>query len=87
MLRRKPGADDPHALLLWLRVDHDDDPALDRTDCDEAILPVGMVRAEDLEVVDARFEELLRLAERKAVPAPAAAVFRRVPIESDDLGG
>ena len=65
----EPGADDPHPALLRLGVDDDTEPAVDRADRDESVLGLGMVHVEDLEVLDARFEELPRLCERQAVSA------------------
>jgi hypothetical protein len=82
-LGSQPGADDPDAAFVRLRVDHDHDPAVDRADCDEAILPLGMIGVEDLEVIDPGLEEPPRLREGQTVLSLVAAVLRGVPLELD----
>jgi hypothetical protein len=77
----RSGSDDPDSALLWFRVDDDHDPAIDRTDRDEAVLVFRMRSIEDLEIVDAGFEEPSGFCEGQAVLSPVAAILRRIPLE------
>jgi hypothetical protein len=80
----RSGSDDPDSALLWFRVDDDHDPAIDRTNRDEAVLGLRMRGIEDLEIVDAGFEEPPGVCEGQAVLAPVAAILRRIPLEPHD---
>jgi len=59
--------DDPHDVAVTFGPDNHDQPAPNRSDRDEAILDVGMVVIEVLEIVDTRAEQLTGLLEGDAV--------------------
>ena len=76
-----PGANDSDYLFFSFRVDDNHESAIDRADGDEAVLEVGMLCVEDLEIVGARLEEPLSLRERQTVLALVADVFLIVSLE------
>jgi len=75
------GSDDPDQAVLWLREPDDDEPATDGPDRDESVLGFRVFRVEELEVVDAGFEEPPRLRERQPVLPLVEDVFGIVPLE------
>ena len=77
----QPGANDSDEVFLSFRVDDDHEPAIDRTDRDEAVFGFRMVCVEDLEIVGAGLEEPLSLRERQTVLLLVAEVLRIVPLE------
>jgi hypothetical protein len=75
------GANDPDEIFFPLRVDNDDDAAIDRADGDEAILELRMFGVEDLEEVGSGLEEPPGLPERQTVLSLVPEVLRFVPLE------
>ena len=76
-----PGAHDADETFFSFRVDDDHETSIDRADCDEAVLELGVLRVEDLEIVGTRLEEPLGLPERQPVLSLVAAVLGIVPLE------
>jgi hypothetical protein len=86
-LAGRPGANDPDQAFFWFRVDDDHDPAIDRTDRDEAVFGFRVLRVEYIQVVGTGFEEPSSLGKRQSVLLLIAEVLRIVPFELDDLTG
>lgn len=73
------GTDDANDIIIALRPYNHSQPSRDESDGDEAVLFVGVGIVEDLEVVEAREEELLRLLKGDAVLLLVRAVLARIP--------
>jgi hypothetical protein len=73
--RRPTCADDANGVVDALGPDDQDRTATDRTDRDEALLRLGVPFVENLQVVDAGAEELLRFLETNACLPLFASFF------------
>jgi hypothetical protein len=76
------GANDSNDFFVALGVDDDHESPLDGADRDEAILEVGVLDVEGLQVIDTRFEEPTSLPERDAVLLLVEQVLGIVPLEA-----
>ena len=78
------GANDPDEIFFPLRVDNNDDAAIDRADGDEAILELRMFGVENLKEVGSGLEELPSLRERQTLLSLVPEALRSVPLEVYD---
>ena len=80
-LRCKPGADNPNAIFLSVRIDHHYDPAGNGSDADESVFSVGMSWVKDFQMAFARFQELPRFGELQTMLRLVASTFGLIPFD------
>lgn len=75
------GADDSGDVVFELCVDDQNQSTINRSNCDETILEVGMVVIEYFDVVDAGIEELPSFLERDPVLVLVDNVLGFIPLD------
>src|SRR4029450_6311130 len=63
----QPGSNDSNEILFWLCVDDHNDSAADGPNGDEAVLRVGVIGVEDLQMISLGLEEPLSFCEGNSV--------------------